>query len=67
MGASLVAQQVKKPRAMQETWIQSLGREYPLEKERLPIQVFWHKEFHRLCSRWALKELDTTEQPRQHI
>ena len=31
--ASLVAQTVKNPLAMQETWVQSLGREDPLEKE----------------------------------
>ena len=31
-GASLVAQTVKTPSAMQETWVQSLGREDPLEK-----------------------------------
>ena len=31
--ASLVAQMVKKLPAMQETWVQSLGPEYPLEKE----------------------------------
>ena len=30
--ASLVAQLVKNPRAMQETWVQSLGWEDPLEK-----------------------------------
>ena len=30
--ASLVAQLVKNPRAMRETWIQSLGWEDPLEK-----------------------------------
>ena len=30
--ASLVAQQVKNPPAMQETWVQSLGWEDPLEK-----------------------------------
>ena len=30
--ASLVAQLVKNPPAMQETWVQSLGREGPLEK-----------------------------------
>ena len=30
--ASLVAQLVKKPTAMQETWVQSLGWEDPLEK-----------------------------------
>ena len=30
--ASLVAQTVKNPSAMQETWVQSLGLEDPLEK-----------------------------------
>ena len=30
--ASLVPQKVKNPPAMQETWVQSLGREDPLEK-----------------------------------
>ena len=30
--ASLVAQTVKNPPAMQETWVQSLGLENPLEK-----------------------------------
>ena len=30
--ASLVAQLVKNPRAIQETWVQSLGWEDPLEK-----------------------------------
>ena len=32
-GASLVAQMVKSLPAMQETWVPSLGREDPLEKE----------------------------------
>ena len=31
--ASLVAQTVKIPSAMQETWVRSLGREDPLEKK----------------------------------
>ena len=31
--ASLVAQRVKRLPAMRETWVQSLGREDPLEKE----------------------------------
>ena len=30
---SLVAQMVKNPSAMQETQVQSLGREHPLEKK----------------------------------
>ena len=33
LGASLVAQMVKNLPAMQETLVQSLGREVPLEKE----------------------------------
>ena len=32
--ASLVAQLVKNPPAMQETWVRSLGREDPSEKGR---------------------------------
>ena len=31
-GASLVAETVKNPPAMQKTWVQSLGQEDPLEK-----------------------------------
>ena len=31
-GASLVAQLVRNPPAMWETWLQSLGWEYPMEK-----------------------------------
>ena len=46
--ASLVAQLVKNPRAMWETWVPSLGWEDPLEKERLPTPVFWPREFHGL-------------------
>ena len=33
MGASLVAQMVKRLPAMRESWVRSLGREDPLEKE----------------------------------
>ena len=33
MSASLVAQMVKNLPAMQETWVQFLGQEEPLEKE----------------------------------
>ena len=31
-GASLVAQMIRNPSAMQETWVQSLGWKDPLEK-----------------------------------
>ena len=47
---------------MWETWVQSLGWEDPLEKERLPTPVFWPREFHGLNGPWGFKELDTTEQ-----
>ena len=33
LGASLVAQTVKRLPAVQETWVRSLGQEDPLEKE----------------------------------
>ena len=45
---SLVAQLVKNPPAMREIWVQSLGWEDPLGKERLPTPVFWPGEFHGL-------------------
>ena len=56
-----VAQRVKNPPAMRETWVQSLGWEDALEKERLPTPVSWPGEFHRLYSPWGRKESDTTE------
>ena len=47
--ASLVAQLVKNPPAMWETWVQSLGWEDPLEKGKA-TPVFWPGAFHRLYS-----------------
>ena len=55
-GASLIAQSVKNPPAMQETWVQSLGREDPLEKEMathssiLAWKIAWTEEPGRLQS-----------------
>ena len=52
--ASLVAQMVKNPPEMRETWVRSLGWEDPLEKGRLPTPVFlpgespWTEESGRL-------------------
>ena len=60
-GASLVAQLVKNPPAIWETWVQSLGWEDPLEKGRLPTPVFWPGEFNGLYSPWVYKELDMTK------
>ena len=59
--ASLVAQLVKNPPAMRETWFQSLGWEDSpgdLLTERLPTPVFWPGEFHGLYSPWGQKESD---------
>ena len=44
--ASLVAQLVMNPPAMQETWVRSLGWEDPLEKEMAPAPVFMPGESH---------------------
>ena len=64
--ASLVAQLVKNPPAMRDTWVQSLGWEDPLEKGNVPTPVFWPGEFHVLYSPWGHKESDTTEQISLH-
>ena len=58
---SLVAQLVKNPPAMWETWVQSLGWEDPLEKGKATHSVFWPGEFQGLYSPWDRKELDMTE------
>ena len=59
--ASLVTQLVKNLPAMQETWVQSLDWEDPLEKGKAPTPVFWPGEFQGLYSPWGHKESDTTE------
>ena len=56
-----MAQLVKNPPAMQETWVQSLIREDPLEKGKATTPVFWPEEFHGLYGPKGYKELDTTE------
>ena len=54
MKSSLVAQLVKCLSAMWETWVRSLGREYPLEKEMathssiLAWKIPWMEEPGRL-------------------
>ena len=60
--ASLVAQLVKNPPAMRETWVWSLGWKIPWRRERLPTPVFWPGESHGLYRPWGHKESDTTEQ-----
>ena len=56
--ASLVAQLVKNPPAIQETRVRSLGWDDPLEKG---IQYSGLENSHRLNNPWGHKELDTTE------
>ena len=61
-----VAQMVKNPAAMQETQIQSLGREDPWRREWLPTPVYLPGEFHGQKSMDGYsprghKELGTTE------
>ena len=57
--ASLLAQTVKHLPAMQETWVQSLGWEDPLEKEMaihsstLAWKIPWMEEPGRLKSMWS--------------
>ena len=64
--ASLVAQMVKNLPAMQKTWVQSLGREDPLENRManhssiLAWKIPWTEEPGGLQS-VGCKELDMTE------
>ena len=46
---------------MQETLVQFLGREDPLENGQATHSVFWPGEFHELYSSWGRKESDMTE------
>ena len=48
--ASLIAQLVKNSPAMQETLVQFLGQEDPLEKGKAPTPVCWPGEFPGLYS-----------------
>ena len=65
--AFLVAQSVKNLPAMQETRVQSLSWEDPLEKEMathssiLAWRIPWTEEFGGLYGPWGHKELDMTE------
>ena len=63
---SLVAQTVKNPPAVRETWVRSLGREGPLEEgvathsSVLTWRTPWTEEPGG-CSPWGLRESDTPE------
>ena len=72
IGASLVAQRLKRLPTMWETWVRSLGREDPLEKDMathsstLAWKSPWTEKPGRLQS-MGHKELDTTEQLHFHF
>ena len=64
--ASLVAQVVKNPAAMQETWVQSLGWEDTLEQRMATHSSILAWRIHEQgslmgYSLWGRKESDTTE------
>ena len=65
--ASRIAQLVKNPPAMQETQVQFLGWEDPLEKgvathsSVLAWRILWIEEPKMGYGPWHLKESDTTE------
>ena len=59
---SPMAQLVKNPPALQETWIRSLGWEDPLEKGKATHSNSTG-EFHGLYGPWDCKESDMTEWP----
>ena len=56
-----MAQLVKNPPAMWETWFSPWVGKSPWRRERLPTPVFWPGEFHGLYSPWGHKESDVTE------
>ena len=63
---------VKRLPAMQETQVQSLGQEDPLEKEMQPTPGFLPEKSHRQrslagCSPWGCKESATTERLHFHV
>ena len=59
--ASLVAQLVKNPPAVRETWVQSLVWEDLLEKGKAYPLQYSGLENSRQYSSWGRKGLDTTE------
>ena len=64
--ACLVVQRVKKPPAIQETWVRSLGQREPREKGKAAHVSIWPGEFHGLYSPRGHKESDTTERLSLH-
>ena len=60
-----MAQLVKDPPAMQETWLPSLGWEDPLEKGKATHSRILAWRIHHLNSPWDHKELNMTEQKKK--
>ena len=58
--ASHVAQLVKNPPAMQETWVRTLGWEYPLGEGKGYSLQYSGQEYSMDCSPWGPKGLDMT-------
>ena len=61
-----MAQLIKNPPAVRDTWVRSLGQDDPLEKRMAITPVFLPEEFYGQrslvgYSPWVSKELDTTE------
>ena len=66
--ASLVAQLVKNPPAMQDNWVRSLGWEDPLEIGKgYPLHCSGLENSHGVYSSWGHKELDVTERLSLHF
>ena len=65
--ASRMAQLVKNPPAMWETWVRFQGWEDPWRREWLPTPVVCLGEFHGLHSPCGRKELDMTQQLSLHL
>ena len=64
--ASLVAQMVKNPPTVRETWLRSLGWKAPLEKGVATHSSILGQRSLVGCSPWGCKELDRTERRRTH-
>ena len=68
----MIVQLMKKPPAMQETWVRSQVRKIPWRRKWQPTPVFLPGEFHGQrsladYSPWVPKESDTTEQLHFHF
>ena len=65
--AFVVAQLVKNLPAMQETWVQSLGWEDPLEKGKATYSSILAWRIPWTVYLWGCRELDTTERLSLHL